>query len=215
MPIPFCTDKYGERDRSFEEYVVKWAYEEGEATALEKADKISGKERANGGKEVTDTGIHFRQVPDGCIIYITQFDLFGRGKTMYHAQKVIQETGDVIKDGLREIYLNTEVDDGSLQAALMQNFMKEEMADQRFPEVSRRFHDLKHDEKEVVPMCKELEQYLAEGHAEGRAEGEAEGKAFVARNLFRAGMSIEEIAKMVGMTAEVVRQWLDLKKTEL
>lgn len=97
----------------------------------------------------------------------------------------------------------------------MQNFMKEEMADQRFPEVSRRFHDLKHDEKEVVPMCKELEQYLAEGHAEGRAEGEAEGKAFVARNLFRAGMSIEEIAKMVGMTAEVVRQWLDLKKTEL
>jgi len=178
---------------------------------LEKADKISGKERANGGKEVTDTGIHFRQVPDVCIIYITQFDLFGRGKTMYHAQKVIQETGDVIKDGLREIYLNTEVDDGSLQAALMQNFMKEEMADQRFPEVSRRFHDLKHDEKEVVPMCKELEQYLAEGHA----EGEAEGKAFVARNLFRAGMSIEEIAKMVGMTAEVVRQWLDLKKTEL
>ena len=211
MPIPFCTDKYGERDRSFEEYVVKWAYEEGEATALEKADKISGKERANGGKEVTDTGIHFRQVPDVWIIYITQFDLFGRGKTMYHAQKVIQETGDVIKDGLREIYLNTEVDDGSLQAALMQNFMKEEMADQRFPEVSRRFHDLKHDEKEVVPMCKELEQYLAEGHA----EGEAEGKAFVARNLFRAGMSIEEIAKMVGMTAEVVRQWLDLKKTEL
>ena len=207
MPIPFCTDKYGERDRSFEEYVVKWAYEEGEATALEKADKISGKERANGGKEVTDTGIHFRQVPDVCIIYITQFDLFGRGKTMYHAQKVIQETGDVIKDGLREIYLNTEVDDGSLQAALMQNFMKEEMADQRFPEVSRRFHDLKHDEKEVVPMCKELEQYLA--------EGEAEGKAFVARNLFRAGMSIEEIAKMVGMTAEVVCQWLDLKKTEL
>ena len=164
---------------------------------------------------VTDTGIHFRQVPDVCIIYITQFDLFGRGKTMYHAQKVIQETGDVIKDGLREIYLNTEVDDGSLQAALMQNFMKEEMADQRFPEVSRRFHDLKHDEKEVVPMCKELEQYLAEGHAEGHAEGEAEGKAFVARNLFRAGMSIEEIAKMVGMTAEVVRQWLDLKKTEL
>ena len=211
MPIPFCTDKYGERDRSFEEYVVKWAYEEVEATALEKADKISGKERANGGKEVTDTGIHFRQVPDVCIIYITQFDLFGRGKTMYHAQKVIQETGDVIKDGLREIYLNTEVDDGSLQAALMQNFMKEEMADQRFPEVSRRFHDLKHDEKEVVPMCKELEQYLAEGHA----EGEAEGKAFVARNLFRAGMSIEEIAKMVGMTAEVVRQWLDPKKTEL
>ncbi|MBS4829503.1 MAG: hypothetical protein KH128_10630 [Firmicutes bacterium] len=191
--------------------MVKWAYEEGEATALEKADKISGKERANGGKEVTDTGIHFRQVPDVCIIYITQFDLFGRGKTMYHAQKVIQETGDVIKDGLREIYLNTEVDDGSLQAALMQNFMKEEMADQRFPEVSRRFHDLKHDEKEVVPMCKELEQYLAEGHA----EGEAEGKAFVARNLFRAGMSIEEIAKMVGMTAEVVRQWLDPKKTEL
>ena len=147
---------------------------------MEKADKISGKKRANGGKGVTDTGIHFRQVPDVCIIYITQFDLFGRGKTMYHAQKVIQETGDVIKDGLREIYLNTEVDDGSLQAALMQNFMKEEMADKRFPEVSRRFHDLKHDEKEVVPMCKELEQYLAEGHA----EGEAEGKAFVARNLF-------------------------------
>lgn len=45
----------------------------------------------------------------------------------------------MIQDGPQEIYLNTKVDDGTIQAALMKNFRLEEVTDGHFPEVSRRF----------------------------------------------------------------------------
>ena len=72
---------------------------------------------------------------------LTEFDVFNGGHTMYHVNKVVQETGEMIQDGQQEIYLNAKVDDGTIQAALMKNFMLEEVADERFPEVSRRFYE--------------------------------------------------------------------------
>lgn len=112
--------------------------------------------------------------------------------------------------------VNAKVDDGTIQAALMKNFMREEVADERFPEVSRRFYALKHDKEEVTHMCKELQEYYAEGQQEGRAEGRQEGrqegrmeeKKENALELYRMGMPIEQIAKVVKMSAKVVSQWL-------
>lgn len=136
---------------------------------------------------------------------------------MYHVNKVVQETGEVIQDGQREIYLNAKVDDGTIQAALMKNFMREEAADERFPEVSRRFYTLKHDEEEVTHMCKELQEYYAEGRQEGRQEGRREGrqegrmeeKKENAIELYRMGMPVEQIAKVVKMSVKIVSQWLN------
>lgn len=157
---------------------------------------------------VKERGKKFREVPDVCVIYITEFDVFNGGHTMYHVNKVVQETGEMIQDGQQEIYLNAKVDDGTIQAALMKNFMREEVADERFPEVSRRFYALKHDKEEVTHMCKELQEYYAEGQQEGRQEGRMEEKKENALELYRMGMPIEQIAKVVKMSAKVVSQWL-------
>ena len=46
----------------------------------------------------------------------------------------------------------------------------------------------------------------AEGHAEGFAEGQAQGIAEVAGKMQAAGMSIEEITRLTGMSDEEVRQ---------
>ena len=46
----------------------------------------------------------------------------------------------------------------------------------------------------------------AEGHAEGFAEGQAQGIAEVAGKMLAAGMSIEEIARLTGLSEEEVRQ---------
>ena len=90
----------------------------------------------------------------------------------------------------------------------MKNFMREEVADERFPEVSRRFYALKHDKEEVTHMCKELQEYYAEGQQEGRQEGRMEEKKENALELYRMGLPIEQIAKVVKMSAKVVSQWL-------
>lgn len=121
----------------------------------------------------------------------------------------MQETGKIIDDGLKEIYLNAKVDDGSIHAALMQNFILEDVSDERFPEESRRFYELKHSEVEVTHMCKELQEYYAEGREEGREEGHLEEKKEIVRELNEMGMSVEQIACIVKTPVETVSQWIE------
>ena len=151
---------------------------------------------------IMETGTDFRKVPDVCVIYITEFDLFQGGRTVYHVNKVVQETGKIIDDGLKEIYLNAKVDDGSIQAALMQNFILEDVSDERFPEVSRRFYELKHSEVEVTHMCKELQEYYAEGREEGREEGHLKEKAM------RDKLNVTEISELTKIPIEEVLEIL-------
>lgn len=47
----------------------------------------------------------------------------------------------IIDDGLKEIYLNGKVNEGSIQMMLIQNFILEDVSDECFPEVSRRFYE--------------------------------------------------------------------------
>jgi predicted transposase/invertase (TIGR01784 family) len=48
---------------------------------------------------------------------------------------------------------------------------------------------------------------LAQGLAKGRAEGRAEGKAEVAKNLCKAGASVETIMEVTGFTREEIERW--------
>ena len=47
---------------------------------------------------------------------------------------------------------------------------------------------------------------LAEGRAEGVAEGREEAKMEVAKKMLAAGMSVEQICELTGISAEVVRK---------
>ena len=77
------------------------------------------------------------------IIYISEFDFLKGGLTTYHIDKVIRENGEVVDDGLHEIFVNTAVDDGSSIAGLMSCFTRKEVTNREFPAVTRRFQELK------------------------------------------------------------------------
>ena len=62
---------------------------------------------------ITDPGTKFKDVPNVIGIYISKFDMFQSGKTVYHIDRVVRETGDVQDNGLQEIYVNTKIDDGT------------------------------------------------------------------------------------------------------
>lgn len=48
-------------------------------------------------------------------------------KTIYHVEKILRETGEFIDDGLREIFVNTVIDDGTDIAELMSVFQKRKL----------------------------------------------------------------------------------------
>ncbi len=55
-------------------------------------------------------------------MFISKFDIFEGGLPLYHIDKIVRETGQVIEDGLTEIFVNTVNYDGSKPARLMKLF---------------------------------------------------------------------------------------------
>lgn len=110
----------------------------------------------------SDTGEKFDDVVELYIVYISEFDFLKGGKTIYHVDKVIRETNEVIDDGLHEIFVNTVVDDGTDIADLMACFMKKEVNNPKFPALSSEVTRLKSTEGGARAVCEVMEKYVDE-----------------------------------------------------
>ena len=116
-------------------------------------------------------GERFEDILELYIIYISEFDFLKGGLTTYHIDKVIRENGEVVDDGLHEIFVNTAVDDGSSIAGLMSCFTRKEVTNREFPAVTRRFQELK-SEGGAGAVCEIMERYLKEAEKAGKEAGE-------------------------------------------
>lgn len=112
---------------------------------------------------ITEPGTKFKNVPNVIGIYISKFDVFDSDKTVYHIDRVIRETGEVVDNGLTEIYVNTKIDDGSDIAELMHIFTELETYNfKKFPRVSGRKKQFKVNEGGSEKMCDLVENYAKE-----------------------------------------------------
>jgi predicted transposase/invertase (TIGR01784 family) len=107
----------------------------------------------------SNPGDRFENVVDVCIVYISQFDLFKRNKTLYHVDKILRETGEKVDDGLREVFVNTKINDGSTVAELMECFLQKEVDNSKFPKLSNRMKTLKSTESGVRAVCEIMQKY--------------------------------------------------------
>lgn len=110
----------------------------------------------------TEPGEKFENVPNVIVIYISEFDLLRGGKTAYHIQKVVKETGEIVDDGLKEIYVNTKIDDGTDMGELLQMFNRAEVDNPKFPVFTERMKYLKHSEGGRGRVCAIMEEYARE-----------------------------------------------------
>ena len=109
----------------------------------------------------SESSDRFKDIIELYVIFVTEYDLFKQGKTVYHIHKRVDETGKVINDGLHEIYVNAAIGDGSDTAALMKCFMSEYVDDPKFPALSKRVKILKDTEtgrSEVISVMNDIEE---------------------------------------------------------
>ena len=126
----------------------------------------------------TKVGATFDDVPDVCVIYISAFDIFGAGKTIYHAGTYVQETGKRIDNGLQEIYVNTVNNDGTEVARLMEVFNSESISNllqYRYPYIADRVKYFKEDEEGLRIMGEFAKKFYDQGVEEGMEKGRIEG----------------------------------------
>ncbi len=100
----------------------------------------------------------FSDVPDVIVIFISAFDMFGKGKMWYKIDRVISGTNNVVYNGMREYYVNAKVKDRSTKeladiADLMEIFVQSDRYDyEKFPKTSERKYQFKNTEEGVKKM---------------------------------------------------------------
>ena len=57
-------------------------------------------------------------------MYISEFDIFKRGRVIYHVDSVIRETQERVDDGLERVFVNTVVKDGTTISEYMDCFLQ-------------------------------------------------------------------------------------------
>lgn len=124
---------------------------------MEKADLKIRKDTVTVNR--SEPGDRFEHVQEVYIIYVSNFDVLQNGRTISHAEMICKETGESLQDGLHEIYVTTTGKEDNKIARLMKEFLNPDMNNPEFPKTSRRVQAMKHDPKEVVIVCKAIEEY--------------------------------------------------------
>lgn len=111
----------------------------------------------------------------------------------------------VAKDGSGRIFnVDSSKDDGGELGRLMHDFRVKEAKEMQAGALKDRVHELKETEKGVEHMCKEMEALRLEGVEEGRLEEKREN----AKSMAEDGMTVDRIAKILKVNAQMVQEWL-------
>lgn len=157
----------------------------------------------------SEPGENFEDVKDVYIVYISKFDVFQKGRRLYHVGRAILDFSEVtpLNDGEKIIYVNgsnnvsADAEDEDV-AELMEFFKNSNGMNEKFRNLSERVDELKNEESEVLAMCKLVEEYAAERMAES-----AENKAVeIALNLISVKvLSDEQIAAATGLSVDEIK----------
>ena len=140
-------------------------------------------------------GDSFDKVPNICIVYVCNFDIFGLNKSLYVIKRIIDKTEVELDNGLQEIYISP-VNDGSLIAELMRVFIESDVYNLKFPvtsemklrfnretkgekmtEALRGVYEALREEVDRESMKAAMREGMEKGMEEGRARGIEEGIA--------------------------------------
>ena len=169
-------------------------------------------------------GDSFDKVPNICIVYVCNFDIFGLNKSLYVIKRIIDKTEVELDNGLQEIYISP-VNDGSLIAELMRVFTESDVYNLKFPvtsEMKLRFNRETKGEKMTEALRgvyealreevdrESMKAAMREGMEKGIEEGRAEGVLISLVSLVKDGLiSVSEAAKRADMSEEGFKKYLD------
>jgi len=140
----------------------------------------------------TEKGLDYKDFPDIYVIFISKFDMFREGKTIYHLETIIKETGTSVDDGIHRIFANCAVNDGSDIAELMQYFKNSTGKNNKFPKLSDRVYYFKESKEGADAMTQIVEEYANKKVLERDKE--------TAKSFLQNGASVELVKKSLDLS---------------
>lgn len=185
---------------------------------IQRADKGAGRRRARYNSSMMDAnllekGDDFDSLPETWVIFITEHDIMGENRPLYHVERYIAETGIEFGDGSHILYVNGAYRDETPVGKLMHDFSCTDPSDMYYEVLADRVRFFKQSKEGVAIMCKVIEdmriQERKEGREEGREEGLREGlreglKTAALRMLEAGRFTLEEVAGILDLPSEEV-----------
>ncbi|MBQ5333582.1 MAG: Rpn family recombination-promoting nuclease/putative transposase [Oscillospiraceae bacterium] len=166
--------------------------------------------------EFLNSGDDFEKLPITYVIFITENDILGEDRAIYHFEMRDTETSRPLNDGTHIIYVNAaynKEDDTSDIARLMHDFRCSKANEMNFSLMAERTKYFKETNEGVRFMCRINEEMCNEARMEGIIEGEKGKSIKIAKQLISMGMgTIEDIAKVTKLPIEEVQSLADKMK---
>ena len=156
---------------------------------IERTDKRASPKRARYNSSVIDanmlhSGEDYDMLPHSYVIFITENDVLGEGRLIYHIERIITESGRNFDDLSHIIFVNASYKDDSALGKLMHDFKCADPNDMHYKELREKTEYFKDESKGAAKMCQIWEEVLQEGidigmerAAQEIAEAEAKAKA--------------------------------------
>jgi len=150
-----------------------------------------------------EKGCSFKDLPDVYSVFISAFDIFNKGKTVYYIDRTLRNYAEKRNNGVHEIYVNATGNEPSQVTELMKYFLDSNGFNPSFPRISDRVQFFKQEKDGILSMSNIMEEYAAargaafkaEGIAEGIAAGKAEAKEAIAKALDMTPEQLEQLCK--------------------
>ena len=176
---------------------------------IQRDDKGAGTKRARFNSSLIDskimeTGTDFEELPETFVIFITEKDVLGEGRPLYHIERYILESEKIFDDKAHIIYVNGEYRGDNQLGRLMADFNCTEPSKMYYNKLKERVAYFKETKEGVTIMCKAFEQEREEGRIEGRKEGQQEQLLMQIYKKIEKGKSLEIIVEELEETVEVI-----------
>ena len=102
------------------------------------------------------------ELPETYVIFITENDVMGRDKPIYHINRFVEETGEKFGDSSHILYVNGAYRDESPLGLLMKDFFCLNASDMHYKKLADRVRYFKEDEEGVNTMSGIVEELMEE-----------------------------------------------------
>lgn len=131
---------------------------------IQRSDRGAGAKRARYNSSLLDSNILLsgedtEELPESYVIFITEHDVLGGNKAVYHVERTIRETGSLFGDGSHILYVNGAYRDGTPIGKLMHDFSCIDPDHMNYKLLADRVRYFKRTEKGVRSMCKIMEDF--------------------------------------------------------
>lgn len=179
---------------------------------IQRQNKGADKRRARYHSSMIDVNIlkkgdDFDNLPETYVIFITENDVIGQKKSVYHINRYIEETGEKFGDGANILYVNGAYRDETPIGMLMHDFACTKPSDMKYEVLKERARFFKESKEGNVIMSGIMEELREEALRKGVEQGRIEGLRSMALRILESGRySIEEIAEISGLSVDEIKE---------